>query len=470
MANTTPPDGVFVPVPTFFKESADSSSLQPAIDVPQQVAHSVHLAKSGITGLVLMGSTGEAIHMSRQERVDMISGVRKGLDEAGYKDYPIMAGVLVNSVDETLEWLDDSAKAGAQWGLVLAPGYFGGAASQDNLVEWYTLVADKSPLPILIYNYPGVTNNLVVSIDTYAKLAAHPKIVGCKMSHGNVSHHVQVSLHPKIDHSKFRVYSGFGQQLGPIVVFNAAGGLDEAGYKDYPIMAGVLVNSVDETLEWLDDSAKAGAQWGLVLAPGYFGGAASQDNLVEWYTLVADKSPLPILIYNYPGVTNNLVVSIDTYAKLAAHPKIVGCKMSHGNVSHHVQVSLHPKIDHSKFRVYSGFGQQLGPIVVFNAAGVIDGLAAIYPKTITRLFKLASQRPADEKTQEEVRRLQWKVSSAEEFIVKNGILGIREAIFKVLGFGHLKGGRLPLKGTLAQGVWEEWSDILGQMADEEKSL
>ncbi|EGY19448.1 L-threo-3-deoxy-hexylosonate aldolase like protein [Verticillium longisporum] len=324
MANTTPPDGVFVPVPTFFKESADSSSLQPAIDVPQQVAHSVHLAKSGITGLVLMGSTGEAIHMSRQERVDMISGVRKGLDEAGYKDYPIMAGVLVNSVDETLEWLDDSAKAGAQWGLVLAPGYFGGAASQDNLVEWYTLVADKSPLPILIYNYPGVTNNLVVSIDTYAKLAAHPKIVGCKMSHGNVSHHVQVSLHPKIDHSKFRVYSGFGQQLGPIVVF--------------------------------------------------------------------------------------------------------------------------------------------------NAAGVIDGLAAIYPKTITKLFKLASQRPADEETQEEVRRLQWKVSSAEEFIVKNGILGIREAIFKVLGFGHLKGGRLPLKGTLAQGVWEEWSDILGQMADEEKSL
>ncbi|CRK21155.1 hypothetical protein BN1723_012260 [Verticillium longisporum] len=91
MANTTPPDGVFVPVPTFFKEGADSSSLQPAIDVPQQVAHSVHLAKSGITGLVLMGSTGEAIHMSRQERVDMISGVRKGLDEAGYKDYPIMA-------------------------------------------------------------------------------------------------------------------------------------------------------------------------------------------------------------------------------------------------------------------------------------------------------------------------------------------------------------------------------------------
>lgn len=151
MSSRTPPDGVFVPVPTFFKASPPpSGSLQPAIDVETQTAHSIHLAKSGITGLVLMGSTGEAIHMSSEERVGIISGVRKGLDGAGFQDYPIMAGVLVNSVDETLEWLRDAEKAGAQWGLVLAPGYFGAAASQANLVEWFTLVADNSPLPILM--------------------------------------------------------------------------------------------------------------------------------------------------------------------------------------------------------------------------------------------------------------------------------------------------------------------------------
>lgn len=150
MAPLTPPDGVFVPVPTFFKAEATPGALQPAIDVETQVAHGIHLAKSGITGLVLMGSTGEAVHMSAAERFEMISGVRKGLGEAGYMNYPIMAGVLVNSIDETLEWLRDAHKAGAQWGLVLAPGYFGAAASQENLVEWFTVVADKSPLPILV--------------------------------------------------------------------------------------------------------------------------------------------------------------------------------------------------------------------------------------------------------------------------------------------------------------------------------
>ena len=86
--------------------------------------------------------------MSRQERFDMVFGVRKGLTDAGFKDYPIMAGVLINSVDEVLEWLQDFQTAGAQWGLVLAPGYF--AASQANIREWYTIVADRSPIPILM--------------------------------------------------------------------------------------------------------------------------------------------------------------------------------------------------------------------------------------------------------------------------------------------------------------------------------
>ena len=88
--------------------------------------------------------------MNRQERIDLISGVRKGLNDAGFPDYPIMAGTLIKSVDETLEQLEDYKQAGAQWGLVLAPGYFGPVASQEGIREWYGVVADNSPLPILM--------------------------------------------------------------------------------------------------------------------------------------------------------------------------------------------------------------------------------------------------------------------------------------------------------------------------------
>jgi 2-keto-3-deoxy-L-rhamnonate aldolase len=167
--------------------------------------------------------------------------------------------------------------------------------------------------------------------------------------------------------------------------------------------------------------------------------------------------------YNYPGVTNNIMVSLETYTKLAAHPKIVGCKMSHGNVSHHVQVSLDPAIDHSKFRVFSGFGQQLGPIVLFGAAGVIDGLAAIYPRTVSRLFDLAAKRPVTPEALSEIQSLQFVVSRAEEMVGKWGIVGIKEGIYQVLNIGNLQGGRLPLKGRMPKGEWESWSVAMDAM-------
>jgi 2-keto-3-deoxy-L-rhamnonate aldolase len=87
-----------------------------------------------------------------------------------------------------------------------------------------------------------------------------------------------------------------------------------------------------------------------------------------------------------------------------------------------------------------------------------------------RLFNLVSKRPVDEATLEEARKLQWKVSTAEEFIGKNFILGIREGIYRVLGMGHLEGGRLPLRGNLPEGEWERWDYITSQMAEVENSL
>jgi len=161
----------------------------------------------------------------------------------------------------------------------------------------------------------------------------------------------------------------------------------------------------------------------------------------------------------------------ETYRALAQHPKIVGCKMSHGNVSFHVQVSTDPAIDHDKFRVYSGFGAQLGPIVLFDAAGVIDGLAAIYPRTVSKLFRLAATRPLDADTLTQLKELQYTVSAAEDYIGATGVTGIKEAVKRVLGFGTMEGGRLPIKGKTPEGTWEKWQQrILGRIQDIENSI
>ena len=131
---------------------------------------------------------------------------------------------------------------------------------------------------------------------------------------------------------------------------------------------------------------------------------------------------------------------------------------SHANVSLHVQVSLSPSIDHEKFRVYSGFGRQLGPIVLFGAAGVIDSMAAFYPKTVTRLAQLALQAQkrgaVDAAAMAEILSLQYVISKAEEFGARCGVKGVKEAVFRLTGLGTPGAGRLPLKDRLPDGAWE----------------
>lgn len=174
--------------------------------------------------------------------------------------------------------------------------------------------------------------------------------------------------------------------------------------------------------------------------------------------------------YHYPGVSNNVEITIETYVTLALHKNIVGAKMSHGNVSHHFQVSLHPDIDHAQFHLYSGFGQQLYPVVSMGGAGVIDGLAAFFPKTVVRLYNMAISLPADAEQMKEICRLQFAVSSMEEFVGKHGIVGIKVAIAKLLEMGGELEMRLPIAQNVEDEDWRKWSAQVERIKKIEDSL
>jgi 2-keto-3-deoxy-L-rhamnonate aldolase len=148
-----PPAGVYVPVPTFFvgKKAANYSPVAAPLDFVTQAQHSVHLAKSGISGLVILGSTGEAVHLTNKERFEVLSSVRRELESAGFKGYPIIAGTAAQNIEEVVDQLKSAKEAGSQWGLCLVPGYFAGAATQDGIIQWFTAVADQSPIPIMMY-------------------------------------------------------------------------------------------------------------------------------------------------------------------------------------------------------------------------------------------------------------------------------------------------------------------------------
>jgi 4-hydroxy-2-oxoglutarate aldolase len=122
-------------------------------DIPSFEAHLVRIAQAGV-GPVIAGSMGEAIHLSRAERVALIQTARKTLDNAGLHNTPIIAGTGGGSTRETLELTKEAAAAGADYVLVIASGYFAGALAGDReaLKTFWVEVSEKSPVPVLIYN------------------------------------------------------------------------------------------------------------------------------------------------------------------------------------------------------------------------------------------------------------------------------------------------------------------------------
>jgi 2-keto-3-deoxy-L-rhamnonate aldolase len=71
----------------------------------------IHLAKYGIKGLVILGSTGEVVAITNKERFQVLSSVLDALEGAGFKDYPIIAGTATQSIEETVEQLVEAKKA-----------------------------------------------------------------------------------------------------------------------------------------------------------------------------------------------------------------------------------------------------------------------------------------------------------------------------------------------------------------------
>lgn len=209
------PRGIFTPVPTFFKKDLKS------IDFDTQTKHAQFLKDNGISGVVVMGSTGELAHLTREERAQVISNISKTVP-----GLLVLGGVGQHSVEEAVAEILSIKKAGATHALVLPSSYYGASLKQQGIIEWYTAVADRAELPILVYIYPGVTNNVVVEPTTVVKLAKHPNIVGTKISHGDMAHHTMIGLNEDVSANNFACFTGLGQILLPALSVGFQGTVD----------------------------------------------------------------------------------------------------------------------------------------------------------------------------------------------------------------------------------------------------
>lgn len=199
--------GIYCPVMTFFDPETED------LDLSTIRRHAVRLAKAGLVGLITMGSNGEAVHLSPEERAIVTRTTRVALDEAGYYDVPVICGATEQSVRGTIELCKQGRKAGAEYALLVPPSYFRAAMDESRLEDYFFGVADGSPLPIILYNYPGAVAGIDMDSDFIIKISQHPNIVGTKFTCGNTGKLTRVAAEldavtPKKQGSGYMAFGG----------------------------------------------------------------------------------------------------------------------------------------------------------------------------------------------------------------------------------------------------------------------
>jgi 4-hydroxy-2-oxoglutarate aldolase len=138
-------------------------------------------SRTPVAGIVVLGSTGEAILLSDQERRDVLKAAR----EAAAPNKVLVAGTGIESAIETLRLTEYAAELGYDVAMVRTPHYYKKQMQPANLLAFYRTVADRSPIPVIVYNFPQATGYDIPS-EVMIELAEHPNLIGIKESSGDV--------------------------------------------------------------------------------------------------------------------------------------------------------------------------------------------------------------------------------------------------------------------------------------------
>jgi dihydrodipicolinate synthase/N-acetylneuraminate lyase len=148
----------------------------------RKLEHNVdRYSRTPCAGIMALGSTGEAILLSDEERREVLKVTR----EAAAAEKVLIAGTGCESVSETLRLTEYAAGIGYDVAMVRTPYYYRGQTTAFNVLAFYRTLADRSPLPVIIYNFPQATG-YDIPAELVIELADHPNMIGIKESSGNV--------------------------------------------------------------------------------------------------------------------------------------------------------------------------------------------------------------------------------------------------------------------------------------------
>jgi len=166
--------GIFPPITTPFY--ADGSVYYKKLE-----ANVERYSRTPVAGIVVLGSTGEALMLSDQEKRDVLKIAR----DAAAPNKVLIAGTGIESAVETIRLTEYAAEIGYDVAMVRTPHYYKKQMLPANILAFYRTVADRSPLPVIIYNFPQATG-YDIPAEVVIELAGHPNLIGIKESSGDV--------------------------------------------------------------------------------------------------------------------------------------------------------------------------------------------------------------------------------------------------------------------------------------------
>ena len=218
----------------------------------------------GIDALVVVGTTGESATLTDKEKIALIAYAAARVDGR----VPLIAGSGCADTAHTVRLSREATAAGADALLVVTPYY--NRPSQAGLCAHFTAVADRVTLPLLLYHIPGRTG-VTLTMDTYARLAEHPGIIGVKDAGTDVAATARLirEYGDRLD-----VYAGNDALTLPVLSVGGAGVIS--------VLSNVMPREVRDVCRlWREGKPRlAGAR------------AASMGALTE--ALFADSNPGPV--------------------------------------------------------------------------------------------------------------------------------------------------------------------------------
>jgi 4-hydroxy-2-oxoglutarate aldolase len=204
--------GVLIPVVTPFREEGGD------LDLPGFRRNLSRWVTEGIRGAVIGGSTGEAVLLDEEERLELLEAARDLVPS----ELLVVAGTGAESTRATLRRTREAAERGVDAVLVQPPAFYRGAMTPGVLRDHYRRIADEGPLPVIIYQVPLRFSTLEFPAGLVAELSEHPNIIGIKDSRGDLG-----KLGELLDQvrSGFQVLVGTGSRLYAALETGAVGGI-----------------------------------------------------------------------------------------------------------------------------------------------------------------------------------------------------------------------------------------------------